>query len=85
MRDYIYLGSIVFVIIVFLVVVFLQNLKIKKLMNRYEAFMNGKDADNLADAIEESPGVVFHSGCFLSTQTSRNFTDAFRGPSSIQS
>ena len=54
MRDYIYLGSIVFVIIVFLVVVFLQNLKIKRLMNRYESFMNGKDAENLGDAIEEN-------------------------------
>ena len=54
MRDYIYLGTIVLVAIIFLVVVFLQNLKIKKLMNRYEAFMNGKDADNLAEAIEEN-------------------------------
>ena len=54
MRDYIYLGSVVFVIIVFVVVVLLQNLKIKKLMKRYETFMNGKDSDNLADAIEEN-------------------------------
>lgn len=54
MRDYIYLGSIAVVIIVFVVVVLLQNLKIKKLMNRYEAFMNGKDSDNLAEAIEEN-------------------------------
>ena len=54
MRDYIYLGTIVLVIIIFLVVTFLQNLKIKRLMNRYESFMNGKDAENLADAIEEN-------------------------------
>ena len=54
MRDYIYLGSIAVVIIVFVVVVLLQNLKIKKLMNRYESFMNGKGSDNLADAIEEN-------------------------------
>ena len=54
MRDYIYLGSIAVVIIVFVVVTLLQNLKIKKLMNRYEAFMNGKDSDNLAEAIEEN-------------------------------
>ena len=54
MRDYIYLGTIVLVIIIFLAVTFLQNLKIKRLMNRYESFMNGKDAENLADAIEEN-------------------------------
>ncbi len=54
MRDYIYLGSILLIVIVFVAVVFLQNLKIKKLMNRYEAFMSGKDADNLAEAIEEN-------------------------------
>ena len=54
MRDYIYLGTIALVIIVFVAVTFLQNLKIKRLMNRYESFMNGKDADNLADAIEEN-------------------------------
>ena len=53
-RDYIYLGSVIFVIVIFVVVVFLQNLKIKKIVKRYEAFMNGKDADNLADAIEEN-------------------------------
>ncbi len=54
MRDYIYLGTIVLVIIVFVAVTFLQNLKIKRLMNRYESFMNGKDAENLGDAIEEN-------------------------------
>ena len=54
MRDYIYLGCVVFVFLVFLVVVLLQNLKIKKLMKRYEDFMNGKDSDNLAEAIEEN-------------------------------
>ena len=54
MRDFIYLGTIVLVIIVFVAVTFLQNLKIKRLMNRYEAFMNGKDAENLGDAIEEN-------------------------------
>ncbi len=54
MRDFIYLGTIVLVIIVFVTVTFLQNLKIKRLMNRYESFMNGKDAENLADAIEEN-------------------------------
>ena len=54
MRDFIYLGTIVLVIIVFVAVTFLQNLKIKRLMNRYESFMNGKDAENLADAIEEN-------------------------------
>ena len=54
MRDYIYLGTILLVIIVFVAITFLQNLKIKRLMNRYESFMNGKDAENLADAIEEN-------------------------------
>ncbi len=54
MRDFIYLGTILLVIIVFVAVTFLQNLKIKRLMNRYESFMNGKDAENLADAIEEN-------------------------------
>ena len=54
MRDFIYLGTILLVIIVFVAVTFLQNLKIKRLMNRYESFMNGKDAENLGDAIEEN-------------------------------
>lgn len=54
MRDFIYLGTILLVIIVFVTVTFLQNLKIKRLMARYESFMNGKDAENLADAIEEN-------------------------------
>lgn len=54
MRDFIYLGTIVLVIIVFVAITFLQNLKIKRLMNRYESFMNGKDAENLGDAIEEN-------------------------------
>ncbi len=54
MRDFIYLGTILLVIIVFVTVTFLQNLKIKRLMTRYESFMNGKDAENLADAIEEN-------------------------------
>lgn len=54
MRDLIYLGTIALVIIVFVTVTFLQNLKIKRLMTRYESFMNGKDAENLADAIEEN-------------------------------
>lgn len=54
MRDFIYLGTILLVIIVFVTVTFLQNLKIKRLMTRYESFINGKDAENLADAIEEN-------------------------------
>ncbi len=54
MRDIIYLITILVVIIVFVVVTMLQNLKIKKLMNRYETFMGGKESDNLADAIEEN-------------------------------
>ena len=32
----------------------IQSSRISKLMKRYEAFMEGKDATNLADAIEEN-------------------------------
>ncbi len=54
MRDYIYLGTIALVIIIFVAVTFLQNLKIKRLMTKYESFMKGKEAENLEDAIEEN-------------------------------
>lgn len=54
MRDIIYLIALVIVLLIFLVVVFWQNQKIKLLTQKYESFMNGKNAESLEDAIEEN-------------------------------
>lgn len=54
MRDYIYIGTIIFIFFVFLILHIKQNYKIKRLMKRYEKFMGGKNAENLADALEEN-------------------------------
>lgn len=54
LREYVYLGVVAFMLLVFIVIVVMQNMKIKQLMNRYENFMKGKNAENLADAIEEN-------------------------------
>lgn len=54
MRDYIYIGTIVVMFLVFIVLHVRQNKKIARLMKRYEKFMRGKNAENLADAIEEN-------------------------------
>lgn len=54
MRDYIYLIIIAVMFLVFLFLHFKQNRKITRLLNRYEKFMKGKNAENLASAIEEN-------------------------------
>lgn len=54
MKDYIYIGIIVALFLVFFMLHIIQSSRISKLMKRYEAFMEGKDATNLADAIEEN-------------------------------
>ena len=51
MNDYIYMGIIVAMFVIFIILHIKQNNKIKRLMNRYEKFMKGKNAENLADAI----------------------------------
>ncbi len=54
MRDYIYLTIIAVMFLVFLLLHIQQNRKITRLMNRYEKFMKGKNAENLSSAIEEN-------------------------------
>lgn len=54
MKDYIYISVILVIFLVFLFLHIKQNKKITKLMKRYEKFMKGKNAENLADAIEEN-------------------------------
>ena len=54
MKDYIYIGAIAGIFVFFLILYIRQSIKISKLMNRYERFMRGKNAENLADALEEN-------------------------------
>lgn len=54
MKDYIYIGIIVVLFLIFLMLYIIQSSRISKLMKKYNAFMEGKDATNLADAIEEN-------------------------------
>ena len=54
MKDYIYIGIIAALFLVFFMLHIIQSSRISKLMKKYEAFMEGKDATNLADAIEEN-------------------------------
>lgn len=54
MKDYIYIGVIIVMFLVFLILHIRQNSKISRLMKRYEKFMRGKNAENLADSIEEN-------------------------------
>ncbi len=54
MREYIYLGAVAFILLVSIIILIVQNQKIKHLMARYENFMKGKNAENLAEAIEEN-------------------------------
>ncbi|MCR5736697.1 MAG: DUF4446 family protein [Eubacterium sp.] len=49
-----YIASIVGVVVLFLILYIRQSIKISRLMNRYEKFMRGKNAENLADALEEN-------------------------------
>lgn len=54
MKDYIFMSVIIVMFLIFLFLHIKQNKKITKLMKRYEKFMKGKNAENLADAIEEN-------------------------------
>ncbi len=54
MKDYIYIGTIAFMFVFFLILHIRENTKVKRLMKRYEKFMRGKNAENLADALEEN-------------------------------
>lgn len=54
MNDIIYIAIIFVIFIVFLILHIKQNKKISRLMKRYEKFMKGKNAENLADALEEN-------------------------------
>lgn len=54
MKDYIYIGTIAFMFVFFLILHIRENTKVKRLMKRYEKFMRGKSAENLADALEEN-------------------------------
>ena len=54
MKDYIYIGIIAVMFIIFLVLHVKQNNRITRLMKRYEKFMKGKNAENLAGALEEN-------------------------------
>ena len=46
MNDYIYMGIIVAMFVIFIILHIKQNNKIKRLMNRYEKFMKGKNAED---------------------------------------
>lgn len=52
--EYIFLIVTVVMFLVFLVLHIQQRKKISRLMNRYEKFMKGKNAENLSAAIEEN-------------------------------
>lgn len=54
MKDYIYMSVIIVMFLIFLFLHIKQNKKITKLMKSYEKFMKGKNAENLAGAIEEN-------------------------------
>lgn len=54
MKDYIYIGVIAVMFLVFLALHIKQSKKVSRLMKRYEKFMKGKNAENLADALEEN-------------------------------
>ena len=48
MKDYIYIGIIAALFLVFFMLHIIQSSRISKLMKRYEAFMEGKDATKLS-------------------------------------
>ena len=54
MNDLVYIGIIAVMFLIFIVLHVKQNKKISRLMKRYEKFMKGKNAENLADALEEN-------------------------------
>ena len=49
-----YIIGIVVIALLFLILHIRQSIKISRLMNRYEKFMRGKNAENLASSIEEN-------------------------------
>ena len=54
MKEYIFLGVTLVLFLIFLILHIKQNKKISRLMNRYEKFMKGKNAENLSAPIEEN-------------------------------
>ncbi len=54
MSVWICIAVVIVVFVIFLVLYVRQDNKIKRLTKRYEKFMKGKNAENLADAIEEN-------------------------------
>ena len=54
MNQTYYIASLVGIVVLFLILHIRQSIKISRLMNRYEKFMKGKNAENLADALEEN-------------------------------
>lgn len=54
MNDKIYLGIIFGLFLIFIILHIRQSMKVSRLMKRYEKFMKGKNAENLADALEEN-------------------------------
>ena len=53
-KDIIYLCIIGALLFIFIIIFIVQSRRISKLMARYDNFMKGKNAQNLADAIEEN-------------------------------
>lgn len=54
MGNWVYIIITAVIFVIFIVLHIRQNKKISRLMKRYEKFMRGKNAENLADAIEEN-------------------------------
>lgn len=52
-QTYFIIGIVV-IALLFLILHIRQSIKISRLMNRYEKFMRGKNAENLASSIEEN-------------------------------
>ena len=54
MKDIVYIIIIAVIFLIFLILHVSQGKKIKRIMNRYERFMRGKNAESLAEALEEN-------------------------------
>ena len=54
MKDIVYIIIVAVIFLIFLILHVSQGKKIKRLMNRYERFMRGKNAESLAEALEEN-------------------------------
>ena len=52
--TYYYIIAVAVIAVLFLILHIRQSIKISRLMNRYEKFMRGKNAENLAGSLEEN-------------------------------